>query len=227
MRVIAFLGACLLFLLAFLQGEADSRGWFTIEEVKIENDPQYLTELEINKAYSELIGMNLLFSPLSDILTVTNQLAWIHSTKVRKIWPNKLSVTIKEHTPLAYWRSNQLITAQGKVISPRSSITLDLPKLVGPVGSSVQVLEQFRLVSQVLALSDLHIETLELENRGSWNIRFSNELVVKLGRDEILERLQRFIAVYKSDLSGRIKDVSSVDARYSHGVAVTWKTKSE
>ncbi|MGB7392491.1 cell division protein FtsQ/DivIB, partial [Marinomonas sp.] len=81
----------------------------------------------------------------------------------------------------------------------------------------------FGLISQVLSSTSLRIEKLSLELRGAWNITFTNGVKVKLGREEILERLQRFIAVYKSDLSGRIDQISSIDARYPHGVAVAWK----
>jgi len=223
MRLTAFIGACVLFLLAFLQGEAGSRGWFTIVEVQVEGDLQYASANEVNGSYAGLIGMSLLLTPLKDILEVTNHPEWISSTRVRKLWPNKVLIEVLEHVPLAYWREKQMITVSGEVIYLTSPLSLELPHIVGPEGSDRIVLEQFRLVSQVLSLVDLQIKTLELENRGAWNIYFKNGLRVKLGRDEILERLQRFIAVYKTDLSGRIKDVDVVDARYPHGVAVTWK----
>lgn len=223
MRLIALLGACILFFLAFLQGEADSKGWFTIVEVQVKGDLQYASVDELNRTYTELIGQSLLLTSVSDMQKVTNKPEWIAATKVRKLWPNKLLVTVKEHMPLAYWRNDGVITAEGSVIHPKNLLSLDIPHIIGPEGSDVVVLEQFRLISQVLSNADLKIKTLQLEERGSWNVRFTNNLLVKLGRDEILERLQRFIAVYKSDLSGRIDDVDLVDARYSHGVAVTWK----
>ncbi|TBR44736.1 FtsQ-type POTRA domain-containing protein [Marinomonas agarivorans] len=224
MRLIAFLGACLLFLLAFLQGEAESRGWFTVVEVQIEGEPNYLTTTELSEAYGDIIGMSLLFSSLQDIMQITNKPAWVQTTEIRKIWPNKILVKVKEHVPLAYWGDNEVITKFGVVIKPNQLPQEDLPRLSGPEGSNSMVLEQFRLVSQVLALSNLQMTKLELEERGAWNVYFSQGLLVKLGRDEILERLQRFVAVYKSDLSGRIKNIEQVDARYSHGIAVTWKS---
>lgn len=227
MRLIAFLGACLLFLLAFLQGEAESRGWFTVVEVQIVGEPQYISTNELKDAYADIVGMSLLFTSLDDIMTITSKLAWIQTTKIRKVWPNKIQVTVKEHVPLAYWRDNEIITALGLVIKPEKLPQIDLPRLLGPIGTNNVVLEQFRLVSQVLALSDLQIQMLELEERGAWNVHFTQGLLVKLGRDAILERLQRFMAVYKSDLSGRIKNVELVDARYSHGVSVTWKKVTE
>lgn len=227
MRFAALMGAFALFLLAFLQGEAESRGWFSIAEIELEGEFDRISKPELLSVYDELLGQSLLFSSVEDISLQASEPAWVDSVTVRKLWPNKLHFVITEEMPVANWRAGQIITAQGEVISPLVSSGLPLPYLLGPVGMSRHVLEQFRLVSQVLASSDLKVKTLELEERGAWNIYFTNGLLVKLGRDEILSRLQRFIAVYKSDLSGRMARVDAIDARYPHGVAVIWKKTGE
>ena len=224
MRIAALLGAFLLFLLAFLQGEAESRGWFSIADVEVEGRFKYASQQELNLAYDVFVGQSLLFSSVKEFSALASQLAWVDSVSVRKIWPNRLIVKVVEEEPVANWRDGQIITAQGEVILPPRSTNLPLPNLQGPKGMSRHVLEQFRLVSQVLTNSDLKVKTLELEERGAWNVYFTNGLLVKLGRDEILSRLQRFIAVYKSDLSGRMANIESIDARYPHGIAVAWQT---
>ncbi|MDX1552747.1 MAG: cell division protein FtsQ, partial [Marinobacter sp.] len=45
-----------------------------------------------------------------------------------------------------------------------------------------------------------------------------------LGRDQVEERFERFITVYQERLASRSDEVSRVDARYSNGVAVQWKS---
>ncbi|KZM39087.1 cell division protein FtsQ [Marinomonas sp. SBI22] len=227
MRIAALFGAFSLFLLAFLQGEAESRGWFSIKEIELEGSLSYITEHELNLIYDGFLGQSLLFSSVSDLSRKASEPAWVNSVSVRKIWPNKLRFVVGEEVPVANWREGQVITAQGGVISPSALHELPLPSLQGPKGTSQTVLEQFRLVSQVLTNSDLKVDKLELEERGAWNVYFSNGLLVKLGRDEILSRLQRFIAVYKSDLSGRMARIHAIDARYPHGIAVIWKKIAE
>lgn len=226
-RIAALFGAFSLFLLAFLQGEAESRGWFSIAEVEIDGAFQHVSEQELNLIYDGFVGKSLLFSSVNAFAEKASEPAWVNSVSVRKVWPNKLKFVVSEEVPVANWRARQVITAQGEVISPPSLPELPLPFLQGPKGTSRNVLEQFRLVSQVLTNSSLKVEKLELEERGAWNVYFTNGLLVKLGRDEILSRLQRFIAVYKSDLSGRMARIESIDARYPHGVAVIWKTLVE
>jgi cell division protein FtsQ len=223
MRIAALIGAVLLILVAVFQGNDSSETWFAIQKIEIKGDLKYATEDELRSDYSSLLGQSLLSVSLSDALATVLSSEWVASAEIRKVWPNTLQVLVHEHTPLAYWGDGQLISTSAVVITPPNVPDLPLTKLYGPEDSSDVVLEQFGLVSQVLASTSLRVSTLTLEPRGAWSIIFTNGIAVKLGRDEILERLQRFIAVYKSDLSGRIDQITSVDARYPHGVAVGWK----
>lgn len=225
MRVAALVGAILLVLVATFQENDSFDEWFVITDVEIQGDLKYVTRDELKKDYSTLLGLSLFSVSVTDILTVVKSAEWVESAEVRKVWPNTLQVLVHEHAPLAYWGDRQLVSTSAVVIEPKVIPDLPLPRLYGPSDSSDVVLEQFGLVSQVLASSSLRIDTLTLEARGAWSIVFTNGVRVKLGREEILDRLQRFIAVYRSDLSGRIEQITSVDARYPHGVAVGWDEK--
>ena len=223
MRMAALIGAILLILVATFQGNDSPDTWFAIQKIEIKGDLKYVTEDELQADFSPLLGQGLLVVSLSDALAVVLSSEWVANAEIRKVWPNTLQVLVHEYTPLAYWGDRQLISTSAVVITPHEVPDLPLTKLYGPEDSSDVVLEQFGLISQVLAFTSLRVSTLTLEPRGAWSIIFTNGVKVKLGREEILERLQRFIAVYKSDLSGRIDQITSVDARYPHGVAVGWK----
>lgn len=223
MRMAALIGAVLLILVASFQSNDSPDTWFAIQKIEIKGDFKYAVEDDLQADFSSLLGQSLLGVSLSDSLVVVLSSEWVASAEIRKVWPNTLQILVHEYTPLAYWGDRQLISTSAVVITPREVPELPLTKLYGPEDSSDVVLEQFGLVSQVLAFTSLRVATLTLEPRGAWSIVFTNGVKVKLGREEILERLQRFIAVYKSDLSGRIDQITSVDARYPHGVAVGWK----
>lgn len=223
MRIAALIGAVLLILVAWFQGDESPDSWFAIQHVEVKGDLKYATRAELLKDYQPLIGKSLLATSLMSIKSIAVSPQWVESVEVRKVWPNTLQILVREYKPLAYWGGRQIISTGAVVISPPAMPSLPLPKLYGPEDTSDLVLDQFGLISQVLSGTSLRIEKLSLELRGAWNITFTNGVRVKLGREEILERLQRFIAVYKSDLSGRIDQISSIDARYPHGVAVAWK----
>ena len=223
MRLALLIGAVLLILVASLQGGDDAESWFVIKKVSVEGELKYSQSAELEQEFSDLLGRSLLDVEIADVLALAKSSPWVENAQVRKVWPDSLTVTVVEHTPLAYWQDRQLISTKAVVFMPHSLPELPLPHLFGPSDSSDIVLEQFGLISQMLSASSLRIASLTLEARGAWNVVFANGIAVKLGREEILERLQRFIAVYKSDLSGRIEGITSVDARYPHGVAVGWK----
>lgn len=231
MRVAAFLGAVLLIAFALLQDNetfqlGSEKPLWDIRKVELIADLQYADKEAMQAYYNNLRGRGLFDESMSNLKAFAESAAWVDSVKIRRVWPHTIRITVKEHKPLAYWNDGKLITAEGKVISPSNHPDLPLTHLSGPKDTESTVLDQFTLISQMLSTTSLRIASLTLEDRGAWNISFSNGISVKLGRDDILERLQRFVAVYKSDLSGRIDQIASVDARYPHGVAVKWKVEN-
>jgi len=57
---------------------------------------------------------------------------------------------------------------------------------------------------------------------GEWTLTFSNGINLNIGAGEFDARVQRFVAVYASELSGLVDQVATVDARYANGIAVSW-----
>ena len=226
MRAAALIGAVLLIVFALFQENPDqvasSAQMFDIRKVEVVGDLHYADRENLQKSYNRLIGLGLFSEPMQALKYVAEQPAWVESAQIRRVWPHTVKIEVREHKPVAYWNEGKIITAEGKVISPSRVLDLPLTHLFGPADTESVVLDQFSLISQMLSTSSLRVASLKLESRGAWNISFTNGVSVKLGRDEVLERLQRFVAVYKSDLSGRIDRIASVDARYPHGVAVKW-----
>ncbi|WP_245958001.1 cell division protein FtsQ/DivIB [Marinomonas piezotolerans] len=227
MRTAALLGAILLIILGLAQGDSDALGddqpMFDVRKVEIAGELKYSDPNALQQYYDQLLGSGLFDDSMGNLTNFVTRPPWIESAKVRRVWPHTIRVSVVEHRPLAYWNAGQIITAEGQIITPRRLPDLPLTKLMGPRDTESVVLDQFSLISQMLSTSSLRVAKLELEDRGAWNIQFSNGIRVALGRTDILDRLGRFVAVYKSDLSGRIERISSVDARYPHGVAVKWK----
>lgn len=245
MRIAALVGAILLVLVAFLQEEPPQTAsqvapenvavssvktdedipMFDIRSVEVVGELEYEDRVVLQRYYDQLLGEGLFDRSMEELREFARQPEWIESAKIRRVWPHTLRIEVKERQPLALWNDGNVITADGVIIEPRVVPSLPLTQLRGPIDTEDAVLDQFILISQMLSTSSLRVAELVLEDRGAWNITFSNGVSVKLGRDQILDRLQRFVAVYKTDLSGRIDQIASVDARYPHGVAVKWDEK--
>jgi cell division protein FtsQ len=53
------------------------------------------------------------------------------------------------------------------------------------------------------------------------------DVEVAIGRDQVMEKMRRFITVYDQHLSEVWQDVTAIDVRYTNGVAVQWSADSE
>ena len=73
---------------------------FKVEEVKIDNN-YILKNIEIMKNLSFLYDSSLIFLKNSNIEEKLKKISFIESFKIKKIYPNKLKITIFEKKPIA------------------------------------------------------------------------------------------------------------------------------
>jgi cell division protein FtsQ len=98
-----------------------------------------------------------------------------------------------------------------------------LPMLAGPEGSVWAMSELFRQMSWLVGRDDLTIDQLTMARRGAVELRLHNSIVLVLGRDQVLPRLQRLMKVYHSHFVAKSSTIKRIDGRYPHGVSVAWK----
>ena len=86
---------------------------------------------------------------------------------------------------------------------------------------SFQVDSQGRLVE-----SGLRLTGVRLDERGAWEIELANGVVVKLGRQAVTDRLERFIHLASPLVAKRLAEIKYVDMRYTNGFSVGWNARS-
>ena len=102
-----------------------------------------------------------------------------------------------------------------------------LPLLRGPEGEHRQVMEQYQVFSQLLLDAGLRIRELSLNERGSWSVVVNNGMVINIGREQVLPRLQRFVGFYDRYIDTQAETPEAIDLRYRNGIAVAAKTAHE
>ena len=75
----------------------------------------------------------------------------------------------------------------------------------------------------MLSDTQLKIAAIEESDIGEWQVKFTNDLTVSLGHEQLLERVERFDRVYRNVIRDRVDAVEHIDARYGNGVAVSWR----
>jgi len=111
-----------------------------------------------------------------------------------------------------------LLNQQGEVFAAKSEQVL--PSFTGQEGTAAEVTQYYAQFSHQLAALDLQVTRLDLSPRHAWQLRLSNGMVLELGREDMQQRLARFVEVYPYSLATMQGKVKYVDLRYRNGFAV-------
>ncbi len=175
-----------------------------------------------------LVGSYLTLD-LQEVKRLFEAVPWVRQAVVRREFPNRLHVTLREHEAVAWWGeagNGQLVSSQGVVFeaNPDEVQSDGWAELVGPEGQSGQVYALYREVQPLLAPLDQDIERLELGASGDWKIWLDGGTVIELGRgqpEELVARARLFSATLTqlNERYGR-RRLEVIDLRYPSGYAV-------
>ncbi|SEP89623.1 cell division protein FtsQ/DivIB [Nitrosomonas ureae] len=182
---------------------------------------QNVTYAQIENLVRKEIEGNFISVNLTALREAFVKLPWVRDARVNREWPHGLNVTLEEHQALAYWGSQALVNTHGEVF--RVTADVDLPVFIGPnEASALEVTQQYRRFNQILAPLQQQIEQVMLTQRYAWRIHLNTGTVLELGRNEIEERLIRYVSVYDHSIA-RLNQQESlvyVDLRYPNGFAI-------
>ncbi len=151
---------------------------------------------------------------------------WVRRATVRRIWPNRLLVTIEEHRPLALWGDGRLMNTYGELFAANLAEAEEegkLPELSGPPGSQMTVVARYDELRKWLAPIGREPEAVNLSQRYAWLARLDDGTTLMLGRDDglpIEARVKRWIAAYPRVMARLDRPPEVVDLRYPHGFAL-------
>ena len=159
------------------------------------------------------------------------QVPWVRRAQVQRIYPGSLRVELQEHEAAAYWgpeSGSSMVNRQGEVFEANGDdVDQDnLPRLVGPTGSSAEVLRMHGLLAPVFRPLGLDMDTLELSGRGGWRVTLDTDAVVELGGgspQEVVQRTQRFtrtLTQVAAQYGRRADALESADLRHAGGCAL-------
>lgn len=200
-------------------------GTLPIRTVKITGIYQHIDRKALQKAVLPLVRQGFFGTDVSTLQERISQLAWVNQVDIKRLWPDSLVIHVSEQKAIAKWNENDLLNPQGDVFAPgKWDISADLPHLWGPVQQQGLALHTYLQLRNVLSPLGIGIRELELTPRQAWRLVLNNGMTVFLGREQVQERLLRFVKVYPHVVGNRVADIAYIDLRYPHGVAVNWKT---
>lgn len=161
---------------------------------------------------------------VNDVYALLERQPWVYRASVRKQWPNRLTVYIVEQQAVAHWNDDLLLNPFGETFAGGNAIQ-GLPRLYGPGGSEKTALQGYNAMQMILAGAALPIDELFLSERFAWQLTLKNQIKLNLGRQEFIDRLQRFVDVFPL-IKQQQRAVEYIDLRYDTGLAVGWSDAS-
>src|ERR1051325_5039428 len=157
---------------------------------------------------------SLLFLDVADARAKLEAIPWIAEATVRKLYPDRLQITITEREAFALWQRDgkvNVIAADGTVLAGKVEPRLaSLPFVVGN-GAAEKARDFLAVLDRFPAIRDQVRAAIRVADR-RWNLRLKNGIDVRLpdtGMERALETLTR-LDREKSLLS---RDIVAIDLR--------------
>jgi cell division protein FtsQ len=200
---------------------------------------------DIYKIINESLNGTALNTDLEQIsFRILNNL-WVSDVVVRRIWPNKMLVRVKENKLVAVFNKQTFVTEDGHLtripLSEKSKIESNgdcrLLELEGPMTAIPLMMKHAQLFGNSLSEIGLNLKTLRLTEQYSWEVETVSDLLLRFGVNysdsPISLRLKNFVRVYpklKENFTNNLpanNRIKHVDLRYAQGFAVKTASKNK
>ena len=183
-------------------------------------------QAQIQKMVEPLLSGGFISLDLQRIRDGLEQHPWIEEASISRQWPDSLVIRLVEEVPIARWGNSAFLNHRGERLEiGDNSMLSHLPVLEGVERSERQMMRSYRQMVQMLQPAELRIAALKRDARDAWRLTLTNDLELVIGRDQIIEKMRRFLLVWDQHLKTRATEVDRVDIRYDNGVAVQWMKK--
>lgn len=191
-------------------------------EVRVQGQFQRLDAMKLRQIAEQSINGGFFALNMNIVQKNLMAVPWVEEVNVRRI-PGVLIVGVHEHLPVARWNDQFLLNSRQELFSAPQDAPQNLPKLAGPEGQEAVVFSQYQKINSLFKPLQLTISALQLNERGSWELVLDNGIQVTVGRDDVIDKIQRFAHWYAKLVGDKAAAINSIDLRYQNSIAISWK----
>ena len=241
-RLMNAVAALLLLLAAGLLALAAAR-WvaqrpaFEFRRIEVRGDLQHVTAASVRAAIAGRLKGNYFTMRLDDTRRLIETVPWVAQASVRRVWPDRLLITLSEHRALGAWADGRLLSDHGELFVANvaeAEVFGPLPSFDGPASEARQMASRFYEFAVAMAPLALSIDSIDVSERRSWSLTASGPGVaattLALGRDDppgaVERRLADVVATYPMVAARVGGPPARIDARYANGIAASAPPRS-
>lgn len=188
-----------------------------IRHVTFLGDTGRIARADLDAFAQSVQGLQPDGASLAAVREAARRIAWVRDASVRRRFPDAIEVSFETHEPLARWADGGLVSARGEVFTAEH--TAFLPLFKGPAGAAARMAQAYPGLARAIAPLAAAIVELHVSARGAWQVVLDSGLLLELGREDIVPRIERFVAA-SSKLPAGAFDGKVADLRYANGFAM-------
>lgn len=208
------------------------RPQFDFKRIEVRGELQHVTAASIRAATAGRLRGNFFTIRLDEARRLLESVPWVARASVRRVWPNRLQVTLQEYRALGAWEDGRLLSDRGDLFVANvaeAEVFGPLPEFAGPDAAAREIARRFYEFAAGLAPLAMTIDAIEVSERRSWavNARGPANAATRfeLGREEraglLQQRLTDAVAAYPMAYARLGGPPERIDARYSNGFAAS------
>jgi cell division protein FtsQ len=210
------------------------KGWITDEKsvplsaLVLTGDDTHITFDKVREVLIRQEGrLNFFTVEIAQIQKELEAMPWVYSVSIRKRWPETLKIHVVEQSIVATWNDIALLNRFGEIVdAPPDSAKQKYVALHGNNELAGEVLNTYVKLHQFLKVNDFVIARLSNDQRQATSLTLKNGIILRLGKEQKLDRIQRFLTVYPLiDKKYNVNKIDYIDLRYDTGFAVGWKNE--
>jgi cell division protein FtsQ len=202
---------------------------------------QHVTGAALRSAVAGKLRGGFFTMRLEEARRAFESVPWVAGASVRRVWPDRLIVTLTEHRALGVWGDGRLLSDAGVLFvanAAEAEIHGPLPQFEGPPQFAVEATRLFYALAAQLAPLSLEMDELRVSERASWTVRASQglgqgetEVAIELGRNEPPGVLEQRMALAVNNFPVVAAKFGAaparIDMRYPNGFAAAPSAESK
>lgn len=176
-----------------------SSGYFTVKNIEITNN-FFLSSNDIKLNLSHFYTKNIFFLDEKDMIRELKKIDFIESFKIRKIFPNKIQIKIKEEKPVGIINDKKnkfFITSSDHLVKYRKNSEFEnLPNVFG-----INAEKEFTKFHTLLNKNNFPIEKIKnyyFFKINRWDLHLIDDKVIKLPSENVVKAIKKSIIILQN-----------------------------
>lgn len=216
---------------AFLGNLLKQEYFRPFEKVSVNGNYQFVNKNLLKNTIKQHADKGFFALDATELKQALENMPWVKAVKISRHWPGKLNVYIEEQKPQFYWKNKGYFNANGELFVVQKLIDVGrLPVIDCSQKMTKKAVEKFQKIDAQLRNNNIKIRQFFLDEAAgarliissSYSLNNTVDIQLLLGNEHHREKIQRFLLALSKGLKNKLANISSIDLRYSNGLAVAW-----